>query len=51
LNTVINGESLLDLIRLQHSDLVLVDTRSFVEYAQGHIPGAINIDLMHFHWF
>jgi thiosulfate/3-mercaptopyruvate sulfurtransferase len=38
-------------MRGQHSDLVLVDTRSFAKYAQGHIPGAINIDLMHFHWF
>ena len=51
LNTVINGESLLDLLRGQPSDLILVDTRSFAEYAKGHIPGAINIDLMHFHWF
>lgn len=51
MNTVINGESLLDFIRGQHSNLVLVDTRSFTEYARGHIPGAINIDLMHFHWF
>jgi thiosulfate/3-mercaptopyruvate sulfurtransferase len=51
LNTVINGESLLDFIRGQHSELVLVDTRSFAEYARGHIPSAINIDLMHFHWF
>lgn len=51
MNTVINGESLLDLIQDQHSELILVDTRSFAEYANGHIPGAINIDLMHFHWF
>jgi thiosulfate/3-mercaptopyruvate sulfurtransferase len=51
LNTFINGESLLDLVRGQHPDLILVDTRSFAEYAKGHIPGAINIDLMHFHWF
>ncbi len=50
MNTVINGESLHDLIQNQHSELVLVDTRSFAEYANGHIPGAINIDLMHFHW-
>ena len=30
--------------------LILVDTRAFNEYAQGHIPGAVNIDLMQFHW-
>ncbi|HZD35707.1 MAG TPA: rhodanese-like domain-containing protein [Nitrososphaeraceae archaeon] len=29
---------------------VIVDTRSLSEYLDGHIPGAINIDLMQFHW-
>ena len=31
-------------------DLLLVDTRAFSAYAESHIPGAINIDLMQFHW-
>lgn len=37
---------------LNHADLLLVDTRPFAKYSQGHIPGAINIDLFqfHFHW-
>lgn len=35
---------------LNHKDLLLVDTRPFVKYSQGHIPGAINIDLFQFHW-
>jgi thiosulfate/3-mercaptopyruvate sulfurtransferase len=30
--------------------IVIVDTRSLSEYLDGHIPGAINIDLMQFHW-
>jgi thiosulfate/3-mercaptopyruvate sulfurtransferase len=29
---------------------VVVDTRPLVEYLDGHIPGAINIDLIQFHW-
>lgn len=35
---------------LKPQKLLLVDTRSFSEYSQGHIPGAINIDLFQFHW-
>jgi thiosulfate/3-mercaptopyruvate sulfurtransferase len=31
-------------------DLLLVDTRPFNEYYNGHIPGAVNIDLFQFHW-
>ena len=31
-------------------NLLIVDTRSFSDYAGGHIPDAINIDLMQFHW-
>lgn len=29
---------------------IVVDTRPLGEYLDGHIPGAINIDLMQFHW-
>jgi thiosulfate/3-mercaptopyruvate sulfurtransferase len=35
---------------LNNSDLLLIDTRSYKEYAEGHIPGAINLDLFAFHW-
>lgn len=31
-------------------DYLLVDTRPFFEYSTGHIPGAVNIDLIQFHW-
>lgn len=51
LDTVINGESLFKLIQSQHPKLILIDARPFSEYIKGHVPGAINIDLMHFHWF
>ncbi|HEU4605919.1 MAG TPA: sulfurtransferase [Nitrososphaera sp.] len=30
--------------------LLIVDTRPFSSYAESHIPGAVNIDLMQFHW-
>ena len=35
---------------LADPNLVLIDTRSFREYSQGHIPNAINLDLFSFHW-
>jgi thiosulfate/3-mercaptopyruvate sulfurtransferase len=35
---------------LSNPDLLLIDARSFKEYSQGHIPGAINLDLFAFHW-
>lgn len=28
----------------------MVDTRPFSSYAESHIPGAVNIELMQFHW-
>lgn len=36
--------------QLENSNLLLVDTRSFKEYSDGHIPGAVNLDLFAFHW-
>ena len=34
----------------QNTNLLLIDTRPFSDYIRGHIPGAVNIDLMQFHW-
>jgi thiosulfate/3-mercaptopyruvate sulfurtransferase len=31
-------------------NLLIVDARPFLSYAESHIPGAINIDLVQFHW-
>jgi thiosulfate/3-mercaptopyruvate sulfurtransferase len=39
----------LDLI-LNDSKNLIIDTRSFKEYSEGHIPGAVNLDLFAFHW-
>ncbi|MDH3361351.1 MAG: sulfurtransferase [Nitrosopumilus sp.] len=35
---------------LTDTDLIIVDTRSFKEYSEGHIPGAVHLDLFAFHW-
>ncbi len=44
--------STIDLAKeLENKNLILVDTRSFKEYSQGHIPGAVNLDLFAYHWF
>ncbi len=35
---------------LNNPDIIIIDTRSFKEYSEGHIPGAVNLDLFAFHW-
>ena len=35
---------------LNDSDILIIDTRSFSEYSDGHVPGAVNLDLFAFHW-
>jgi len=35
---------------LNDSDVIIADTRSFKEYSEGHIPGAVHLDLFAFHW-
>ena len=35
---------------LKDSKTLIIDTRSFKEYSEGHIPGAVNLDLFAFHW-
>jgi thiosulfate/3-mercaptopyruvate sulfurtransferase len=49
---VVTAEQLNDLMNEQSdpTNILLVDTRPFANYIKGHIPGAVNIDLMHFHW-
>lgn len=36
--------------QLKDENLIVIDTRSFKEYSEGHIPGAVNLDLFAFHW-
>ena len=35
---------------LNDLNIIIADTRSFKEYSEGHIPGAVNLDLFVFHW-
>ena len=51
MDTVINGDYLYQLINAQNTkNLLIIDTRPFSDYSKGHIQGAINVDLMNFHW-
>ncbi len=35
---------------LNDSNVIIADTRSFKEYSESHIPGAVHLDLFAFHW-
>ncbi len=50
MSLIISTQKLFDLISHKHRNIRIVDTRSFNEYLKGHIPGAINIELMQYHW-
>ena len=34
----------------EDKNLLIIDTRPFSSYSESHIPSAVNIDLMQFHW-
>jgi thiosulfate/3-mercaptopyruvate sulfurtransferase len=36
---------------LENPNLIVIDARSYKEYSQHHIPGAVNLDLFAYHWF
>jgi thiosulfate/3-mercaptopyruvate sulfurtransferase len=38
------------ITRKKDKSLLIIDARPFSDYAEGHVPGAVNIDLMQFHW-
>jgi len=35
---------------LNDSNILIIDTRSFKKYSEGHVPGAVNLDLFAYHW-
>lgn len=45
---IITGNNLANII---DKDILIFDCRPFDKYVESHIPGAVNQDLMHFHWF
>ena len=51
MDLLISTQDLYKLIKKQDNDTIVIDTRPFSEYKNGHVPGAINIDLFQLHWF
>jgi thiosulfate/3-mercaptopyruvate sulfurtransferase len=47
---IISNTELKALSDKHKKNLLIVDTRPFSDYAVGHVPDAVNIDLMQFHW-
>jgi len=50
LDLLISSQELYKLIKKQDNAIV-IDSRPFSEYKNGHVPGAVNIDLFQLHWF
>jgi thiosulfate/3-mercaptopyruvate sulfurtransferase len=50
LNLLISAKDLNNAIQ-KKDDIIIIDTRSFLEYKSSHVPGAVNIDLFQLHWF
>jgi thiosulfate/3-mercaptopyruvate sulfurtransferase len=46
---LMNPKELVKII--EEPNLIIVDCRSYKEYSEGHVLGAINIDLFYYHWF
>ncbi len=36
--------------KLEKPNLIVIDSRSYKEYSEGHVPGAVNLDLFYYHW-
>ena len=51
LNLLVSAIDLHKQVSKSKNRNIIVDTRSFLEYKNGHIPGAINVDLFQLHWF
>jgi thiosulfate/3-mercaptopyruvate sulfurtransferase len=51
MDLLISTQDLYKLIKKQDNDTIVIDARSFSEYKNGHVPGAVNIDLFQLHWF
>lgn len=47
-NMLISSAELME--KIEKPNLVLVDCRSYKDYLEGHIPGAVNLDFFYYHW-
>jgi len=50
IDLAISTSQLHSMLQDRRNNLLIVDTRPFSSYSESHIPGAVNIDLMQFHW-
>jgi thiosulfate/3-mercaptopyruvate sulfurtransferase len=50
MDLLISPQDLYKLIK-KHDNTTVIDSRPFSEYKNGHVPGAVNIDLFQLHWF
>jgi 3-mercaptopyruvate sulfurtransferase SseA len=46
----ISTSELKSLYLEKRDDLLVIDARPYSDYALGHLPNAVNIDLVQFHW-
>ena len=50
IDLAISTSQLYSMLEDRKNNLLIVDTRPFSSYSESHIPSAVNIDLMQFHW-
>ena len=50
IDLAISTSQLYSMLENRRNNLLIVDTRPFSSYSESHIPSAVNIDLMQFHW-
>jgi thiosulfate/3-mercaptopyruvate sulfurtransferase len=50
LNFLVSTKELQKKLKKSAKDQLIVDTRTFSDYQKGHIEGAVNLDLLQFHW-
>ena len=46
----ISTSELVSLYSEKSNDLLVIDARPYSDYVMGHLPNAVNVDLMQFHW-
>ncbi|NOJ30468.1 MAG: sulfurtransferase [Nitrososphaeraceae archaeon] len=50
MSLLVSPEKLNKLLLQKKRNLLVIDTRPFDKYLNGHIPSAVNIELMQYHW-
>lgn len=50
MSLLISSKTLNKFLLEKRNNLLVVDTRSFEKYRKGHVPSAVNIEFMQYHW-